>query len=265
MKKPTMKTKIYYSFLLLLLFTIYYLPASRHGLLFTNKVFAQHFESDSFQIDWGNFNMTSGNKTSTNYRLSDTVGQNAPGQYDRTGYILKSGFQYIYDTFYQFSFSIDDLSIDFGVLVPSIGSTDSNIITVTSPSGNGYEILVHENHPLSLASGTTIPDTNCNSGCNEYTSGVWTNSSAYGFGLNALGINSSGVTTGIGTSNYFSDSTYFRQFANYAAAETPQVIMSENSPAKSRSARITYKANISPQQAAGNYENAIIFTAIPKY
>ena len=226
-------------------------------------IIAQHFSSSSYNIDWGNFNITSGSKTSANYSLTDTVGQNAPGPYTSNGYALKSGFQYIYDTFNQFSFSIDNLSIALGSLTPDIGTTGSNILTVTTPSGHGYQVTAQENHPLSLSSGTTIPDTKCDSGtCTATFSDVWTSSSAYGFGFNAIGINSSGVATNIGTSSYFTDSTYFRPFAPLGSA---QIIVSENLPVKNHSARITYKANISSLQSAGNYQNSIIFTAVPKY
>lgn len=236
------------------------------ALLPLTPALAQHFESASYIIDWGNFNITSGKKTSANYQLTDTVGQNAPGQYDSSGYTVKAGFQYIYDTFNQLSFRIDDLSIQLGTLTPETPSTDSNIITITTPSGRGYQITAHETHPLWIDASSFIPDTLCDSGtCSESSSGVWTLSTTYGFGLNAMGIGSSGENTGIGTSSIFTDDTYYRQFADASSSETPQVIMEENSPVKDRSARITYKANISPLQTAGEYQNSIIFTAVPKY
>jgi hypothetical protein len=249
-------------FLFFLTFTVIAFCLPRNGG-------AQSFFSSSYKIQWGNFNMTSGHKSSTNYQLTDSVGQNAPGQYDNTGYIVKAGFQYIYDTSAQFSFQIDDLAIELGTLSTGSTSTDSNIITITTPSGQGYQIMVHQNHPLAINnSGTTIPDTLCDSGpCSESQSEVWTNIGTYGFGFNAIGINSSGVATHIGTSAYFGDQTYYRQFADYSAspAETNQIIMSENSAVENHQARITYKANISPLQPAGDYQNAITFTAIPKY
>jgi len=231
-------------------------------ILNTGSVCAQHFSSPSYIIDWGNFNITSGKKTSLNYSLTDTVGQNAPGLYSSTGYRLKSGFQYIYDTFNQFSFAIDNLDIPLGTLIPDVASTATNIITVTTPSGHGYQVIALENHPLSLASGTTIPDTSCNSAtaCTVSSSNIWTDANAYGFGYNVLGINSSGTITGVGTSNYFADITYYRPFS-----ATGQIIMSEPLPAKEHSARITYRANISGVQSAGNYQNSIIITAVPLY
>lgn len=230
-------------------------------LFFPIVVNAQHFTSASYIIDWGNFNITSGKKTSTNYSLTDTVGQNAPGPYQSTGYIVKSGFQYIYETFNQFTFVIDNLDINLGTLVAGVASTATNTITISTPSGHGYQILTQYNHPLSLTSGTTIPDTSCDSGlCTPSLSAVWNSTSAYGFGYNVIGINSSAVATGIGTSSYFGNSTYFRPFSS-----TGRVVMSEVSPVQNRSARVSYKTNISTVQAAGNYQASIIFTAVPHY
>jgi hypothetical protein len=257
-----MKLKLFLTFNFITLLTFYFPPA---------LIYAQHFDSDSYIIDWGNFNVTSGRKSSTNFQLTDTVGQNAPGLFSKNGYIVKSGFQYIHDTFFEFSFSIENqkLAIDFGSLIPNVGTTDSNIIAVSSPSGHGYEILAHQNHPLMyLGYGVTIPDTRCNVGstCTENISGTWNSSTAYGFGFNTIGINISNTVTGIGTSSYFDNSgTQFRQFADYSRQETAQIIMSENFPVKNHRARITYKVNISGIQPAGAYQNAITFTAVPKY
>jgi hypothetical protein len=231
----------------------------------TKSLLAQSFDSASYHIDWGNFNMTSGKKTSTNYQLTDTVGQNAPGKFTSAGYTVKSGFQYIYDTLEKFSFSISDISIDFGSLTPNVGSTQSNTISITTPSGHGYQIMAIANKPLSSISSSTIPDTNCDTSCSISSSGVWSSSSRYGFGFNAIGINSSGVATNIGTSSYFTNSTYFQPFAATSRSESPQVIMSEDTQVKNHSARITYKINISNNQPAGNYENLINLIAIPKY
>lgn len=230
-------------------------------LFFPIVVNAQHFTSASYIIDWGNFNITSGKKASTNYSLTDTVGQNAPGPYQSAGYKVKSGFQYIYETFNQLTFVIDDLDINLGTLVAGVASTATNIITISTPSGHGYQILTQYNHPLSLTSGTTIPDTRCDTGnCTPISAKTWTSASIYGFGYNVIGINSSGVATGVGTSDYFGSSTAYRPFSS-----SGKVAMSETVPVQNHSARVSYKTNISSVQSAGNYQSAIIFTAVPNY
>jgi hypothetical protein len=222
----------------------------------SNISLAQTFDSASYHIDFGNFNMTSGKKTSSNYQLTDTVGQNAPGKFTNSGFVVKAGFQYIYDSIQKFSFAISDIDLDFGSLTPNVGSTQTNTVTITTPSGKGYEILAIANHQLQTISSSTIPNTNCDTSCSISNSDVWTQSNKYGFGFNA---------SGNGTSAYFTDSTYFRPFADSSQGDQPITFMSENSAVTDHSALITYKINISPYQSAGFYENFINLIAIPKY
>ena len=224
----------------------------------SKKVIAQTFDSTNFHIDFGNFNMTGGKKTSSTYTLTDSVGQNAPGQYDSAGFTVKAGFQYIYENSIPFSFQISNLDLNFGNLVPNVGSTLTNTLTISTPTAHGYDILSIANNPLkTIGGGITIPDTKCDSSsCSESVSDVWTNNSTYGFGFNA---------NGDGTSSFFANSTYFRQFANNSAGETAKILMSESSPVEDHIATITYKVNISPAQTAGTYQNSINFIAVPKY
>jgi len=251
------------------LFILFCFLLARHSLgeggEFVKPVLAQHFESNSYIIEWGNFNMTGGTKVSTNYHLSDTVGQMAPGEYNSGAYTLEAGFQYIYNTFNKFRFTINDpdLAIDFGHLVPGIGSTAYHSITISCPAAHGYEILAKQNHPLQiLSSGTTIPNTSCNIGstCTPSSSATWDTTNSYGFGYNVIGTNISDVPTGVGSSQYFTDISKFRPFDTIG-----QYIMSENHPVSNRKARITYKSLISVSQSTGVYSNAITFIAIPNY
>ena len=220
------------------------------------KVGAETMKSESYKIIFGNFNITSGTKSSSSYTLTDTVGQTAAGEFDSTGYIVKAGFQYLY-ALYDFSFSISDLTIDFGSLTPGTPATATNVLTVSAP-GAGYAISVFENHPLKNVDGDEISDTTCDDGsCSESSASPWTLSSVYGFGFNLSGDD---------VASDFVDGTYFRQFANFeAGGESPQVIMSSSQAGKNRQATVTYKVNISGSQAAGNYSNYLVFVATPSY
>ena len=239
---------------------------------FTKQIQADYrFQSDTYIIDWGTFNITSGNKTSTNFKLSDTVGQNAPREYTNTPYILQSGFQYIYNTLNKFSFIIedDDLEVALGTLTSGVGKTSFHYIAISSPAGNGYQIMVHQAHPLQNEVGISIPNTSCNIGstCTISSSTDWTSSSSYGFGYNALGVNSSNIVDNIGTSLYFSNKNKYRPFADQSTnpPQNNQIIMSQNQPTQNKRAKITYKVNISPIQSSGEYETNIVFTAVPRY
>lgn len=217
----------------------------------------ERMESDSYKIRWPNLNMTSGSKSSTNYNILDTVGQTAAGEYDSAGFKVRAGFPYI-KTIIPFSFTISDLSIDFGSLVTGTFSSLTNTLTVSSGGAAGYSVTAQENQPLTLQSGAaTIPDTTCNSGsCSETTAGVWTDTNKFGFGYNMSGNDVPAA---------FVDSTYYKQFADASLSEAAQVVMSSNNVGSGRTATVTYKINVSATQAAGDYENAVTFIATPAY
>lgn len=228
-------------------------------LLSANYSYAvDRMESSSYKIKWPNLNMTSGSKSSANYNILDTLGQTAPGQYASSGYYVKAGFPYI-KTIIPFAFSISNLSINFGSLTPNAfpDPLPSHTLTVSSGGAGGYSVAALENHPLQLkGTATNIPDTDCNSGCTQTAAGVWDQTAKYGFGFNMSGNDIPAD---------FINSTYFRHFANAAVNEPAEIVMESNNVGKNRIATVTYKANISTTQAAGNYENSITYIATPGY
>lgn len=236
--------------------TIFYWLLAACCWLLTAGVQATNMSSDNYEIQWGNINIGGGKKTSDNYLLTDTIGQFAPGDYQSAGYWLRAGFQYIY-TLTPFTFTISDLSIDFGSLIPGNPSSQNNTLTVSAGGAGGYQVLALENHPLRSAQANDVDDTTCDTdSCDESNADPWTSNSVYGFGFNINGDD---------TPADFVDLTYFRQFADSESAEIAQVVMSSDSIATSSAAMVTYKVNINGLQAAGNYENAITYIAVPSY
>lgn len=218
--------------------------------------------SSNYAINLENLNITSGSKTnlSGSVHITDTVGQTGSGQYGQlnsSGHVVRSGFQYFYSII-PFQFSLSNTMVELGELTPGSFSTGATTITVSSGGAGAYQVTAQENHPLTLIGGTaTIPDTTCDaSSCTESTAGVWTNTSAYGFGYRMSGQDVPAA---------FTPANSFRQFANSALNETPQIVMSSTSVGKNRSATVTYKAAISGSQAAGRYDNTITYVATPGY
>ena len=219
-------------------------------------------ESDSYKLKFPNLNMTSGSKSSDNYNILDTVGQTAPGEYASSGFYVKAGFPYI-KTIIPFSFTISDLSIDFSDLIPSTFSTLTNTLTVSFGGAGGYSVVASEDHPLQLpGAATNIPDTNCDTSCDEITADVWTNTGKYGFGYHMSGDD-------IPAAFIDPDPPYlkqfYKQFADESALETSQEVMGSSDVGTNRVATVTYKINISSSQGAGKYENSIMFLATPTY
>lgn len=238
-----------------LIFSIFLSLITCYLLLITSAR-AVNMESENYKIQWGNINIGGGKKSSSSYTVTDTIGQNAPGLYTGSGYTVRSGFQYIH-TLVPFSFVISDLTIDLGTLSIRYPSTDSNQLTVSAGGANGYEVLAYESHPLRSENNTDIPDTTCDNGnCDETTAEEWVQDTTYGFGYNIQGDD---------IPSDFTDSDYFRQFADDEADETHQTVMSNNSVTEQAQATVTYKANISATQETGNYETSIVYIAVPRY
>lgn len=229
-------------------------------LLSGKFVYAENMESNSYRIQFGNFNMSSGRETGSTYTLSNTMGGLAVGpygQYGSTNYFIGSGFQYVYQIDY-FSFTISKLNIELGELYANSFKTDSHTITITTNGASGYNIYAFENHPLQQTAGTEIiPDTTCDlSDCNETIAASWLDPAHGGFGFNMSGDD---------VASDFINGNYFRQFANNEASESMQQIMGSNNVALHRTATVNYKAAMPGNQAAGNYQTSIVFVAVPGY
>jgi len=225
-----------------------------------NLVFAENLTSDSWIIQFGNFNVTSGEKSSASYNVTDTVGQTASGPYGSYGsstYFIGSGFQYIYQID-DFSFEISKTLIEFGELIENTHSTDSHTLTITTKGAGGYSVYAYELNPLRHENGTDeINDTTCNAGgCTHITAEVWDDQSIAGFGYNMSGNDIPG---------HFIDSTYYKNFADNETSDVMQVVMSSSNIASQRQSTITYKAGINSSQASGNYETGIVFVAVPGF
>lgn len=224
-------------------------------LNYSSRVRAETLESTNYKIRLGNFNMTSGFKSSASYNLTDTVGQTAAEFFSSSGYHIKAGFQYIY-TLYNFSFSISSLAINLGAQTPNNFASATNTLTVSSP-GHGYNVTAYESAKLTNATGSTIPDTTCDAGtCTETAADTWITASNNGFGYNA---------TGNDIATDFVGSTYFRPFPDFSASESPATVMTTAVAGRNRIATITYKLSVPASQESGDYTTNIIYIATPVY
>ncbi len=234
---------------------------------------AQPMKSDSYLIQFGNFNMGAGQfNPGDSYNISYTLGQIAAGPYGDYGaeeesyYFIGAGFQYIYQIG-NFNFTISDTNINLGTLTPGVHNTGSNYITINTRGAGGYTIYTYEQYPLTHQGGLNfIEDTTCDVGytCYPDQAQPWQTESTPGFGYNVSGDN---VETDLTTSNpnCLTDTYCFRPFANAAEGASMQPIMSSDAIANNERGDIIYKAGIEGGQAAGRYETGIVFVAVPGY
>ncbi|OGD82880.1 hypothetical protein A2572_03735 [Candidatus Collierbacteria bacterium RIFOXYD1_FULL_40_9] len=227
------------------------------SLFFAKDAFADNLTSPSYDIKMGTINITGGSKSSASYTLNDTVGQTAQGEFNSAGFTVKAGFQYVLDP-NPFSFTISDIDLDYGSLVPGTPSTLTNILTITTGGAYGYTVKAIEDHSLKLISDTdTIPDTSCDlaTPCTVSDATPWTDNGRYGFGYNANGTDADPE---------FVNNTYYRPFP-IQGTDQPATVMTKNIPTANSSVTVTYKVNISGSQAAGTYQNGIQYLAIPSF
>ena len=221
-------------------------------------VAADTMSNSQYILRWGTFNMVSGKPTGPSYKVSFTGGQTAPGLYSGANYKVRAGFQYIYSQI-PFAFSMSSRNINFGTLTPGTPVVRDHTLTVSNQSANGYTVAAYENHSLFYPpSGTAIPDTTCDAGtCSDTSAQPWTSNLTYGFGYRCDAIDATNYC-----SSDFSDTTAYKQFTK---SSTSAVMVFSDNTGRSQRAKLTYKVNISANQANGIYTNAIIYIATPKY
>lgn len=217
----------------------------------------QHMQSQDYVIQMGHLNITSGEKSGGGFKVTDTVGQTAAGEFNSAGYTLYAGFQYLY-ALSEFTFTITDLSVRLGDLTSTSFATASHELIISTRTG-GYTIYAQAQHPLRLMDdySYTIPFTNCDSGCSITTAGDWTSPGNPGFGFNVAGANASSDFNG----------GKYRPFADLSAVpeENAQAIASTNAKVTDDTLTVNYQASVDNAQAAGNYEAAIDYIAVPQY
>src|SRR3989344_246084 len=83
------------------------------------QVNAQEMNSQNFKIQGGNLNLTAGSKASTNYRLTDVVGQTVANTFTSKGYVVNAGFLNSAAA-PPFLFTVSPAVVDFGILSPAV-------------------------------------------------------------------------------------------------------------------------------------------------
>ena len=108
------------------------------------KANAQEMGSQNFKIQGGNFNMTSGTKSSSNFSLADTVGETAAGVFASKGFLIQSGFHNV-SAGETFTFTVSPRVLDFGQLIANNPLERELHIGLSTGNVAGYKIQVAQN------------------------------------------------------------------------------------------------------------------------
>ena len=152
-------------------------------------------------------------------------------------------------------------TVSFGVVPLNTFYIGCQDLVVSTNAGNGYSLTTQESSVMKTVNGIfAIPDTTCDAGgCTESAAATWTNTAKNGLGHTCF--NQDGNHD---CDSSYSNGTKFRQFANMAAGETPQAIMSSTTPA-TVTARIKHRLSVGAAQAAGTYTTLISYTIYATY
>lgn len=144
--------------------------------------------------------------------------------------------------------------VQFGSLLIGSANNLGQRLSCSTNAANGYVVTVYEDGKMeNIASGVTIPDTNCG-GNTCTTSGVgasWTDFSGSGWGYSIQNIS-------VGTT--ILNPPHYRPFGD-GAANAQQIIKNISLPSATEQAYVCYRITASTSQSTGNYENRLIYTA----
>ena len=218
---------------------------------------ADDMSSQNFKIQGGNFNMTSGNKASQNYKLSDVVGQVSAGVFGSKGYIIQSGF--LNGAAGEvFSFSVTPNAVDFGNIIPQVPIEKKIRITIANGNMPGYSVSVTENQPMSTLAGAEIAGTICdtedkNPPCTNSTASKWVKNATYGFGYRMEGRT---------VPQDFTKDNFYRPFPSTKQGEQAALVMKSEAKKVVDQGNMTLRLNVDKSQPVGQYRNVLTFTAM---
>ena len=155
-------------------------------------------------------------------------------------------------------------SVPFGSLSLNTFTDAVQNLTVSTNANYGYVVTAAEDDELGKDGATTpfIPDTTCDTGpCTISSEQDWATASNNGFGYSLQNVDAASISFEYNDSGTFLS----RPFANLADTETPQTLFYSSTVADSENAYVCYRVSVGATQAAGDYENIIIYRATASF
>ena len=157
------------------------------------------------------------------------------------------------------------LSVPFGTMALNTFKTLAQDLTVSTNAVSGYVVTASENDQLGKDGATSpnIADSLGNGGAmSESASAEWTTTTINGFGFSIQNVDAAATSFLFTTATGNCTGTFCaRQFADIVGSETPATIFSSTTVANSENVYVCYRLGVGATQAAGDYENQIIYTA----
>jgi len=203
-------------------------------------------ESENYKINADVLSVGGDAGSSENYKLTDTLGEPVVGIGASENYKSKAGFWPMVNT--AISLVVNSNAINLGSHTPGTPITGNSIITVTTDSWGGYDLLASEDHNLLHEySVATIPDYSCaiNAPC------LW---SGTGLGFT--------VASGTGVESKWGSDPNFK-YAYFPESDAIFHIKTGYTSGGDET-EVEYKLDTPTTQKSGSYSNTITYTAISK-
>lgn len=155
-------------------------------------------------------------------------------------------------------------SVPFGSLSLNTFTDAVQNLTVSTNASYGYVVTAAEDDELGKDGAATpfIADTTCDSGpCTISSEQDWATASNNGFGYSLQNVDAAIIAFEYNDSGTFLS----RPFANLANTDTPQTLFYSSTVADSENAYVCYRISVGATQAAGDYENIIIYRATASF
>jgi hypothetical protein len=234
-------------------FILIYLVIISLSFSFNSLAYAFPSSSTNYKLD-AELGVFGGEKSSTNYRLTDTGGGFAPGFSNSTNYLACSGFQCQLSKVPTITFSLSSTAVNLGTLTTSAISIQSHTATVTT-NFQGYSLTVVQDGNLCRIA---LPCNSSNdidaiiSGPSVLSAGT----EAYGLATSKSGQNINQYSPGCNSSSQFSAITTSTQ--TVANSLTPTATSGDITT-------LCYAATAGGATAAGTYTQNLTYIATGKF
>ncbi len=160
----------------------------------------------------------------------------------------------------------DATTVPFGSISTEAFYDACQSLTVTTNASTGYSATLQESDQLTNASAVQIPDGTCDGACTDTAEGAWGTATNNGFGYcvdDVVGTDAATADAGWGTNGCGAGTQNFKTIADAGAAETAQVIMTNNASVSGKQAYIGFRLSADGTQAAGTYTNVLSYIVTP--
>ncbi len=154
----------------------------------------------------------------------------------------------------------DGTSVRFGSLVIDNFRTMAQRISTATNAPSGYVLTAYQDRYMTASNtGSTIPNTSCDSSCSDTASSEWVVATNYGLGYSLANLDLG--ATSVAFSHNESSRTFSAKRFGFGSSNARTIMSQSSTPSTTNRAYICYRISISPLQVSGDYESRVIYTA----